>query len=116
MLIEQLHQSERLNHMVTYLYVPYQFLQILGYRLVGKRCDYRWYKYRPEPIGPTTSLQHFIALIFPAFICFITLAVQVILVSYLVVWYYSPQTPWRPFFSANRSPFACVALLCCLIS
>ena len=65
MLVQRLHKAERLNRLATYLYIPYQFLQILGYRLVGKRCNYEWRKYRPEPIGPTVPLQHFFALIFP---------------------------------------------------
>ena len=64
MLVERLNKAERLNRLATYLYVPYQFLQILGYRLVGKRSNYQWRKYRPEPIGPVTFRQHFIALIF----------------------------------------------------
>lgn len=106
MLVERLNKAERLNRLATYLYVPYQFLQIVGYRLVGKRCDYQWRKYRPEPIGPTTLTQHFIALIFPTLVCCAMLVVQIILASYLVVWYYTPQTPWPIFvFLSQAFPF-----------
>lgn len=106
MLVERLNKAERLNRLATYLYIPYQFLQIVGYRLVGKHCDYRWRKYRPEPIEPATLPQHFIALIFPTIVCFTILAVQVVVASYLVVWYYTPQTPWPVFiFFIQPIPF-----------
>lgn len=106
MLVERLNKAERLNRLATYLYIPYQFLQIVGYRLVGKHCDYRWRKYRPEPIEPATLPQHFIALIFPTIVCFTILAVQVVVASYLVVWYYTPQAPWPVFiFFIQPIPF-----------
>lgn len=93
MLLQRLNRAERLNQWVSYLYVPYQFLQAAGYRLVGKQCDYRWRKYRPEPIGPTTPVQHLIASAFPTAVCCIILALQVALALYLFKQYYSPQTP-----------------------
>jgi hypothetical protein len=106
MLVERLNKAERLNRLVMYLYIPYQFLQIAGYRLVGKRCDYQWRKHRPEPIGPTTLAQHCIALIFPTLVCCAMLVVQIILASYLVIWYYTPQTPWPVFvFLSQAFPF-----------
>jgi hypothetical protein len=106
MLVQRLNKAERLNRWATYLYVPYQFLQIVGYRLVGKHCDYQWRKYRPEPIEPATPLQHFIALIFPPIVCFTILAVQVAVASYLVVWCYTPRTPWPVFiFFIQPIPF-----------
>lgn len=94
MLLQRLNRAERLNHLVTYLYVPYQFLHVVGYRLAGKQCDYQWRRYRPEPIGPTTGRQHIIAAVFPTVVCCTVLAGQIILALYLLRWYYSPQTPW----------------------
>jgi hypothetical protein len=81
-----------------YLYVPYQFLQLMGYRLAGKQCAYQWRKYRPEPIGPTSRVQHLIAGIFPTAVCCIILALQIFLSLYLFILYYSPQTPWIALF------------------
>lgn len=54
MLVERLNKAECLNRLATYLYVPYQCLQIVGYRLVGKRCDYQWREHRPEWSATTT--------------------------------------------------------------
>jgi hypothetical protein len=97
MLLQRLNKAERLNQLATYLYLPYQLLQIVGYRLAGKQCDYQWRRYRPEPIGPTTRTQHFVASVFPTAVCCTVLAGQIILALYLLVRYYSPQTPWLIF-------------------
>lgn len=106
MLVERLNKAECLNRLATYLYVPYQCLQIVGYRLVGKRCDYQLREHRPEPIGPAAPLQHFVALIFPTAVCCTILAVQIIVASYLVAWYYTPQTSWPVFiFFIQPIPF-----------
>ncbi len=94
MLLQRLSQAERLNQFVTYLYIPYQFLQIVGYRSVGKRCAYQWRRYRPEPVGPTLPLQHFVALLFPTMVCSVILVLQIVCSIYLFTRFYSPQTPW----------------------
>jgi len=39
MLLRRLEKAERLNQWVRYLYLPYQILQIAGYRLAGKSCN-----------------------------------------------------------------------------
>lgn len=97
MLLQWLNKAERLNRPVTYLYLPYQFLQVAGYHLVGKLCNYHWRRYRPEPIGPTTRLQHFIASVFPTVTCCVILILQIVLALRLFGWYYSPQNPWPLF-------------------
>lgn len=117
MLIRWLDKAERLNRLVMYLYVPYQFLQIVGYRLVGKRCGYQWRKHRPQPIGPMTPMQHVVALIFPTVVCCTILVVQIALASHLVIWYYTPQTSWPAFvFWGQAFPFSLYGAFMFLIS
>ena len=94
MLLHRLHKAEVLNQIVSYLYVPYQFLQLMGYRLVGKQCDYKWRTYRPEPTGPTSRTRHSIALLFPTFVCCVILIFQITLSIYLFRLYFSPQNLW----------------------
>jgi hypothetical protein len=92
-MLSQLSRAERLTPIAEYLYVPYQGLQIAGYRLAGKRCAWQWRKYRPEPIGPTRRVQHLVAGLFPAAALILIAALQFVLSLYLFFQFY-PQAPW----------------------
>lgn len=94
MILRRLSQLDRLNQWVAYLYIPYQFLQLLGYRLAGKECCYHWTKYGVQPIGTTSKRQHLWAGIFPTLVCGLILVGQLALAFYLFALYYTPDTPW----------------------
>lgn len=92
--LDRLSRVDRLNRWAGYLYVPYQFLQALGYRLVSKPCNYQWGQYGVQPIGLVTRPQHVFAGLFPTAVCCAILTLQFILSIYLFARYYSPQSPW----------------------
>ena len=98
MLLQRLNESQRLNQLVSYLYLPYQLLQIAGYRLVGRQCEYQWGTYRPEPVTTTSRFQHAAALLLPPLVCCLVLALQIIVSLYLFARFYTPQNPWPVLF------------------
>lgn len=107
MILRWLSRLDGLNQWVAYLYIPYQFLQLLGYRLAGKQCCYRWMTYGVQPIGPTSKRQHLWAGLFPALVCGLLLAGQLALAFYLFALYYTPDTPWiTVFLIIQPLPFA----------
>jgi hypothetical protein len=50
------------------LLLPYQFLQIIGYRLVGVHCHREFGHFGVEPLKPVTQAQYLIGKLFPLFI------------------------------------------------
>jgi hypothetical protein len=98
MILRWLSQLDQLNRWVAYLYIPYQVLQLWGYRLAGKQCCYHWTKYGVQPIGPTSKAQHLGAGIFPSLVCGLILVGQLVLAFYLFALYYTPATPWITLF------------------
>jgi len=54
-----------------YLLIPHELLHVLGYRLVGKRCTYRWGDRRVTPVGPLTRSEQLVGLLFPFAVCMV---------------------------------------------
>ncbi len=52
-----------------YLLIPHEMLHVIGYRLVGKRCTYRWGDNRVTPIDPLTRGERLVGLLFPFIVC-----------------------------------------------
>jgi hypothetical protein len=84
-----------LGRLNSYLYVPYQFLQVVGYRLVGKRCVYQWGKCGVKPVEPVTRKQYLLGVLFPVAVFWTILIFQAILHAYLYYRYY-PTAFWIP--------------------
>jgi uncharacterized protein (DUF3820 family) len=55
-----------------YLALPHEFLHIVGYRLVGKQCVYRWGDAHVTPLGPMTLWERLVGILLP-FVVFSTL-------------------------------------------
>jgi hypothetical protein len=56
------------------LAVPHELLHILGFRLVGKRCLYRWGDLRAVPVGPLSRRAALVGGLFP-FAVFLSLQI-----------------------------------------
>jgi len=52
-----------------YLLIPHELLHVLGYRLVGKRCAYRWGDHQVKPVGPMSQNERLVGLLFPFAAC-----------------------------------------------
>ena len=52
-----------------YLLVPHELLHVLGYRLVGKRCHYRWGDRYVVAPGPMARRERLVGLLFPFAVC-----------------------------------------------
>lgn len=52
-----------------FLIIPHELLHVLGYRLVGKRCTYRWGEIYVVPERPLTRRQALIGLLCPLGVC-----------------------------------------------
>jgi hypothetical protein len=50
---------------VRYLALPHELLHLVGYRLVGKQCVYRWGDAHVTPLGPMTRWARLVGLLFP---------------------------------------------------
>jgi len=48
-----------------FLSIPHELLHILGYRLVGKRCAYRWGDNHVTLLDPATPIERLIGGLFP---------------------------------------------------
>ncbi|MCL4295584.1 MAG: DUF3267 domain-containing protein [Anaerolineae bacterium] len=57
------------GHIEGYLLIPHELLHVAGYRLVGKRCLYRWGNNYVVPIGPLTRDEELVGLLFPFAVC-----------------------------------------------
>jgi len=51
------------------LLIPHELLHIVGYRLVGKRCIYRWGDPCVTLAGPATRNERLIGVLFPFAVC-----------------------------------------------
>lgn len=58
-----------LRQIEGYLLIPHELLHVLGYRLAGKRCRYRWGSPYVTPIGPLTQREELVGLLFPFLTC-----------------------------------------------
>ena len=57
-----------------YLLIPHELLHVLGYRLVGQRCEYRWGQPYVTPAGPIPRYRNLVGMLFP-FLIFSTLLI-----------------------------------------
>jgi hypothetical protein len=48
-----------------YLLIPHELLHLLGFRLVGKRCAYRWGQPHVTPLEPMARWQLMVGRLFP---------------------------------------------------
>jgi hypothetical protein len=58
-----------------YLLIPHELLHVLGYRLVGQPCEYRWGDSFVTPTHSMTRRQDLIGMLFPSVIFFILVTV-----------------------------------------
>lgn len=59
------HQN-KISHLMGYLLIPHELLHIVGFRLVGKRCEYQWGNSYVTPIGPMTRWERLVGRLFPS--------------------------------------------------
>ncbi|HEX9922988.1 MAG TPA: hypothetical protein VGD99_10020 [Anaerolineae bacterium] len=52
-----------------YLLIPHELLHVIGYRLVGQRCTYRWGDHQVRPAGPMLRRERLVGLLFPVVTC-----------------------------------------------
>jgi hypothetical protein len=83
----------KVDQYFIYLYIPYQGLQLLGYRLAGKQCTYAWGRSMVKPIGPATLKQHLTGLLLPVAVFGLILVLELALATYLLLLYYTIM-PW----------------------
>ena len=48
-----------------YLLIPHEFLHLIGFRLVGKQCQYEWGRSYVTPIEPMTRRERIVSMLFP---------------------------------------------------
>jgi hypothetical protein len=65
-----------------YLAVPHELLHVLGHRLVGQRCEYRWGNKYVTPIGEMPHWKRLVGLLFPFVVCFILTIIFCILAGF----------------------------------
>lgn len=84
-----------MNMMITriegYLLIPHELLHVLGYRLVGKRCTYRWGEHQVRPAGPMTRRERLVGLLFPFTAC---MAAWLILLPLSVAAFFYGSMTW----------------------
>lgn len=108
-MLERLNRIVWLNQLISYLYVPYQLLQVVGYRLVGQRCKYEWGKSSVKPIEAMTTKQQLVGLLFPVLVFWLFLILGLILCAYIFL-LYRFEMPWIIiplviFFTLPLSPY-----------
>ena len=64
-----------------YLLIPHELLHVLGYRLVGKRCVYRWGEHQVKPVGPLSRDERLVGLLFPFTACIAAWLIVLLLLS-----------------------------------
>jgi hypothetical protein len=79
------------------LILPYQYLQIIGYRLGGIPCRYEFGVFGVEPLKPTTRSQRLVSKLLPLFILGIGWMMQIGITIYLAR-LYQPTLPFVPLF------------------
>lgn len=79
-----------------YLLIPHELLHVLGYRLVGKRCIYRWGDHRVRPVGPMSRNERLVGLLFPFAAC---VAAWLILLPLPLVAFFYGSLSWTAIFT-----------------
>jgi hypothetical protein len=78
--MKQSQQTTWVSRVEGYILIPHELLHLLGYRLVGRQCEYRWGARSVRPVGPLTRREQLIGLLFP-FLVFALLFVIFALLS-----------------------------------
>jgi hypothetical protein len=55
----------QLERWLGYFAMPHELLHVLGYRLVGQRCEYRRGQRSVTPLGPMRRSERLVGLLFP---------------------------------------------------
>jgi hypothetical protein len=63
--MEQAKQQRWWERLGGYLLIPHELLHILGFRLVGKRCNYRWGNNYVTPLGSMSRWERLVGMLFP---------------------------------------------------
>ena len=63
--MKQIKGQNRLTYLAGYLLAPHELLHVVGFRLVGKQCQYRWGNTYVTPIGPMTRRERLVGMLFP---------------------------------------------------
>jgi hypothetical protein len=79
------------------LILPYQYLQMIGYRLAGIPCRYQFGAFGVEPLIPPTRSKRLISKLLPLFVVGIGWIIQLGITVYLARWYQS-TLPFIPLF------------------
>jgi hypothetical protein len=85
--------NTKLDQLHTRLYAPYQALQVLGNRLMGRPGEHD----RPEtairPKEPGDRWSQIISLLLPVLVFYMVLGLELILAGYILL-FYSGERPW----------------------
>ena len=65
------------------LLLPYQYIQLIGYRLVGVPCRYELGNFGVGPLKPVTRAQHRVAKLFPPIVVGLGWVLQIAIVVFL---------------------------------
>ena len=87
--------TSKLKQVEGYIGIPHELLHLAGYRLVGKKCRYRWGDPYVKPIGPLTRRERLVGLLFPFGVSSLTFLLLTFL-SGSVFAYYAQQTMRPP--------------------
>jgi hypothetical protein len=70
------------NLILGYLAIPHELLHIVGHRLVGQRCEYKWGNAYVTPIGEMPRWKRLVGLLFPFVVCFILMIIFSLLAGF----------------------------------
>lgn len=65
-----------------YVVMPHELLHVVGFRLVGKQCEYRWGNHYVTPIEPMTGRERLVGMLFPFAVFFVLLISFIILAGF----------------------------------
>ena len=77
--MRQIERRRRLTRLAGYLLIPHELLHLVGFRLVGQRCEYQWGQPYVTPIGSMKRQQDLVGMLFPFLIFFILVTIFAIL-------------------------------------
>jgi hypothetical protein len=80
MAIKQTERQRWVARLGGYLLIPHELLHIVGFRLVGKRCEYRWGSAHVTPLEPMSRREQLVGMLFP----FIVFALLFVICTILV--------------------------------
>lgn len=74
--------SSWFSHVEGYILIPHELLHVVGYRLVGQRCDYQWGQPYVTPIGLIPRWKRLVGMLFPFTVFFILVVVLAFLAAF----------------------------------